>query len=90
VHQVLDLDSLSNDKELHINDTVTNNDVLSNAYLRNRTKQLSQLTRLLNAGLPQLREFSFNEEGLGGDDDLDLEWEFEVSGNGQIELSRLG
>jgi hypothetical protein len=58
VRRVFDLDSLSTDEELHLDGTVTHDNVHSNSRLRDRTKQLAQLTRLLRAGLPQLQEVS--------------------------------
>jgi hypothetical protein len=88
VRQVLDLDSLSSDEEPHTDDEFTTHKVQSNSRLRDRAKQLAQLTRLLHARLPQLREVEFIEHAprrIG--DDLAVNWKFSVSGDGRVILT---
>jgi hypothetical protein len=94
--QVLDLDSLSTDEKLYFNDMRIEKDLLRNSRLRDRTKQLAQLTRLLCAGLPRLKGVEFYEGFRGmdheddDDDGLPFDCRFSVGGDGQVELVTLG
>jgi hypothetical protein len=91
VCQVLDLDSLSTDEELHIHHNLhIKEDVLSDSRLRDRTKQLAQLTRILCAGLPRLELVDVDEKGLSSiDDGLGRYWMFWVFDDGRVKLVML-